>query len=70
MTTPIQNPLSEREFLALMQLRGIRVPASYESGTLSVFHEMVAMAASVRVPLDAEIEPASQFDASIMLRGR
>jgi hypothetical protein len=60
---------AEDHFESAMRRAGIEVPDDLRAGTFAVFRELTAMAAMMRVPREAESEPAGQFRLDAFLPG-
>jgi hypothetical protein len=60
---------AEDRFESAMRRAGIEVPNDLRAGTFAVFRELTAMAAMMRVPREAESEPAGQFRVDVFLPG-
>jgi hypothetical protein len=60
---------AEDRFDSAMRRAGMEVPEDLREGTFAVYRELMAMAAMVRTPRDAESEPANQFRVDAVLPG-
>jgi hypothetical protein len=63
-----ETPADDREFDLLMAARGIDVPPDRRAGAVTVYRELLGMAARMRQPRAAESEPAFVFDLETVLR--